>query len=226
MKPTMIGCSAPLWGKGVEFPPESILNRLRVIDSVPNVVPFLKLYTGDWQPSGPFLKADDILSGKEDWRFIRLAEQSKVFGKPYLLSINHEMNGDWFYFSEPFKKQPTDWTAEKYKLVWRRIHKIFQDNGATNVAFAWCPGAMGRKFGKYDSVASDNAAKTWRNHVPTSIPGKSSGLLPGRGAGHEDVHGALADHERDGRGTGLFPGRVGRLAIGGGHTGDSGRQSG
>ena len=156
-KPTMIGCFVPLWSKGVEQPPESLLNRLKVIDSVPNVVPFLKLYTGDWQPSGPFLKADDILSGREDWRFIRLAEQSKTFGKPYLLSIDHEMNGDWFYFSEPFKKQPTDWTAEKYKLVWRRIHKIFQDNGATNVAFAWCPGAMGRKFGKYDSVNSYKA---------------------------------------------------------------------
>ena len=62
-KPSMIGCFTPMWSKGVELPLESFLHRLRVIDSVPNVVPFIKLYTGDWRPSGPFLKADDILSG-------------------------------------------------------------------------------------------------------------------------------------------------------------------
>jgi len=156
-KPSMIGCFAPLWSKGVEMPADTLLHRLRVIDSVPNVVPFIKLYTGDWQPSGPFLKADAILAGDEDARFIRLAEQSKAFGKPYLLSINHEMNGDWFYFSELFKRQPTDWTADKFKRVWRRIYKIFRDHGADRVAFAWCPGAMGRNFGKYDSLNSYKA---------------------------------------------------------------------
>jgi beta-mannanase len=67
------------------------------------------------------------------------------------------MNGDWFYFSELYKRKPTDWTAEKFKQVWRRIHGIFQEKGATNVAFAWCPGAMGRNFGKYDSVNSYKA---------------------------------------------------------------------
>lgn len=156
-KPSMIGCSTPMWSKGVELPLESVLHRLRVIDSVPNVVAFLKLYTGDWVPTGPQLKADDILSGKEDWRFIRLAELSKEFGKPYILSINHEMNGDWFYFSELFKRGPTDWTAVKFKKVWRHIHKIFKDNGADKVAFAWCPGAMGKNLGKYDSLNSYKA---------------------------------------------------------------------
>jgi hypothetical protein len=157
-KPSMIGCFAPLWSKGEPLPIESILHRLKVIDSVPNVVPFLKLYTGDWKPGGPFLSADDILSGKEDGRWIRMAELSKEFGKPYLLSINHEMNGDWFQYSELYKgKNPAGWTAEKFKLVWRHIHKIFRDNGADQVAFAWCPGAVGRKFGKYDSTNSYKA---------------------------------------------------------------------
>jgi len=157
-KPSMIGCFVPMWSKGTELPLESLLSRLKVIDSVPNVVPFLKLYTGDWQPKGPFLKADDILSGKEDWRFVRLAELSKQFGKPYLLSIDHEMNGDWFPYSELYKgANKADWTAEKFKEAWRRIHKIFRDQGATNVAFAWCPGAMGRKYGKYDSINSYKA---------------------------------------------------------------------
>ncbi|HSI86473.1 MAG: glycoside hydrolase family 26 protein [Candidatus Methylacidiphilales bacterium] len=157
-KPSMVGCFAPLWSKGEALPIETILKRLKVIDSLPNVVPFLKLYTGDWKPGGPFLTADDILSGKEDWRWIRIAELSKEFGKPYMLSINHEMNGDWFQYSELYKgKNPAGWTAEKFKLVWRHIHKILRENGAAQVVFAWCPGAVGRKFGKYDSMNSYKA---------------------------------------------------------------------
>ena len=148
-KPSMIGCFALRWSKGVEQPQDAFLKRLKVIDTVPNVLPFIKLYTCDWQPSGPFMKADDILAGKEDAYFIMLAKQSKEFGKPFLLSINHEMNGDWFSYSELFKPKkygPTDWTAPKFIQVWQRIYKIFQDNGATNVAFAWCPGIQGRAY--------------------------------------------------------------------------------
>jgi hypothetical protein len=156
-KPSMIGCFVPMWSKGEELPQESFLHRLRVIDSVPGAVPFLKVYTGDWKPGGPFLRADDILSGKEDARFIKMAKMAKEFGKPFLLSINHEMNGDWFFFSELYKKQPTDWTAEKFKKVWRHIHHIFREQQATQVAFAWCPGVNGRKLGKYDSLNSYKA---------------------------------------------------------------------
>jgi hypothetical protein len=157
-KPSMVGCSTPLWNQGREDGMKSVLHRLKVIDSVPNVVPFLKLYTGDWKPSGPIMSADAIISGSEDWRFIELAQVSKEFGKPYMLSINHEMNGDWFPFSELYKgKNKADWTAEKFKLVWRHIHKVLRDNGANQVVFAWCPGAQGRTFGKYDSINSYKA---------------------------------------------------------------------
>lgn len=156
-KPSMIGTFAPLWSKGEELSMESILQRLKVIDSVAGAVPFLKVYTGDWKPGGPFLRADDILAGKEDRRWIRMAEISKEFGNPYLLSFNHEMNGDWFFFSELYKRQPTDWTAEKYKQVWCHIHRIFKEQEANQVAFTWCPGANGRKFGKYDSLNSYKA---------------------------------------------------------------------
>ena len=156
-KPSMIGCFAPMWSKGEEQPAEAFLHRLKVMDSKPNVVPVMRLATGDWQPSGPFLKADDILSGREDARFIRMAEMSREFGEPFLLSINHEMNGDWFPYSELYTRQPTDWTADKFKKVWRHIHKIFREHGADQVAFLWSPGVNGRKLGKYDSLNSYKA---------------------------------------------------------------------
>jgi len=153
-KPSMIGTFHARWSKGVEQPEELFLQRLKTIDTVPNVLPFMKIYTCDWVPSGPFMKADDILAGKDDAYFIHMAQMSKEFGKPFVLSINHEMNGDWFQYSEIFKPRnfgPTDWTAEKFVKVWQRIYKIFQDNGAANVAFAWCPGVQGRAFDVKDA---------------------------------------------------------------------------
>lgn len=156
-KPTMLGTFLPIFSAGTESPENALPKRLRMIDSIPNTVPFVKLSTSDWKTTGPFLKADDILSGKEDARFIRLAEQSKTFGKPCILSLNHEMNGNWFAYSELYRRQPTDWTAEKYKLVWRHVRKIFKDQGATQVVFAWCPAANGVNYKQFDALNSYKA---------------------------------------------------------------------
>jgi hypothetical protein len=68
-----------------------------------------------------------------------------------MLSINHEMNGDWFFYSEGYRSGKTDWTATKFIQIWRKIYKIFQDRGATNVAFAWCPGIQGRAYDVKDA---------------------------------------------------------------------------
>jgi hypothetical protein len=131
---------------------------LVLIDSVPNVVPFIKLYTCDWKVPGPMMKADDILAGKEDAYFTHLARMAKKFGKPFLFSIDHEMNGSWFSYSQAYNRGgTTDWTADKFIQIWRKIYQIFQDQGATNVAFAWCPVAVGKPLPPYDALNSYKA---------------------------------------------------------------------
>jgi beta-mannanase len=42
----------------------------------------------------------------------------------------HEMNGNWY----PWCCHP-----EQFREVWRRIHDIFSEEGATNVAWVWSP---------------------------------------------------------------------------------------
>ena len=154
-RPSLIGTFCFRWDDGVDCPPELLEHCLQVIDSKPNVIPFIKLYTGDWNPQGKFMKADDILGGVYDDYFQRLAQISREFKKPFLLSIDHEMNGDWFGFSELYKEPGgTDWTHDKYKEIWRKIYRTFQAEGATNVAFAWCPNADARPLGKYDALNS------------------------------------------------------------------------
>jgi hypothetical protein len=158
-KPTMICTYVFPWSNGVPQAEDKFYKKLTMIGALPNVVPLIKLYTCDWRVPGPMMKADDILAGKDDAYFLHLAQMSKQFGKPFLLSIDHEMNGSWFSYSQYYNRGgTTDWTAAKYIQIWRKIYKIFQDNGATNVAFAWCPAAIGKPFGaQYDALNSYKA---------------------------------------------------------------------
>lgn len=134
---------------------------LRTIDKE-GAIPFLKATTQTWANPQLFFKADDILAGKHDAFFIKAARVCKDFGKPMFVSWNHEMNGDWFSYSEAraANRLESDWTAEKFAKVWRHIWTIFQEQGATNVAFAFAPNLVGRKLGPLDELHS------WKAYWP------------------------------------------------------------
>ncbi|OGV37138.1 MAG: hypothetical protein A2X48_04825 [Lentisphaerae bacterium GWF2_49_21] len=156
-KPSMIGTFDCIWSNSVKQPDDSFEQRLKIIDEIPNVIPFMKVYTGDWKPGCPFLSADEILAGKHDQYFKNMAGYCKKYAKPMMVSFNHEMNGDWFFYSELYKKEKTDWTAEKYIKIWRKIHGIFKDEGVTNVAFVWCPQMTGRPYKELNAQNSFKA---------------------------------------------------------------------
>jgi hypothetical protein len=140
---------------------------LRTIDAQ-GAIPFLKATTQSWDngnlaSSQLFFKADDILAGKHDAFFIKAAQVCRDFGKPMFICWNHEMNGDWYSYSEAFaNKRPgvSDWTAEKFVKFQRHVWQIFKDQKADNVAFAFAPSIVGRKHGEYDEHNS------WKAYYP------------------------------------------------------------
>jgi hypothetical protein len=159
----------------------------------------VKFYTSSKNTSGssaPLIRwnADSIIAGKHDAYFIDMADAMRAFGKPVILSMNHEMNGDWYYFSEVWRNNvngvnPYGWTAETYIGFWRHVHDIFRDQGATNVAFAWCPGARGRKIRGLNTAESlklfypGDAYVDWiglsvYSTVPPEIMDNASTLFP------------------------------------------------
>ena len=78
--------------------------------------------------------ADEILSGKYDNHIREWARGAKRFGRPFFLRFAHEMNGNWYawgYFDEN--------SADKYKMMWRYVHAIFEEEKATNVIWLWSP---------------------------------------------------------------------------------------
>ncbi|MFI5932025.1 glycoside hydrolase family 26 protein [Actinoplanes sp. NPDC051494] len=56
-------------------------------------------------------------------------------GRPLLLRWAWEMNGDWFEWGGAGNGKDPD----GYVSAWRRIHRIFADEGADNVSWVWSP---------------------------------------------------------------------------------------
>jgi len=62
----------------------------------------------------------------------QLAREIKAFNRPCVLRPFHEMNGRWFWWGG----QP-----EKYKILWRFVFDLFQQEGVHNVIWCWAPSA-------------------------------------------------------------------------------------
>lgn len=73
----------------------------------------------------------DIAGGCTDSIINKYAESLKTFDHPVFLRWDWEMNLD----DNPAHTDPADFVA-----AWQHIHKLFEADGATNVAFVWCPG--------------------------------------------------------------------------------------
>jgi hypothetical protein len=77
---------------------------------------------------------EDIAAGDYDQRIGSLARAARRRRHTVLLRFAHEMNGDWYPWSE--RKDPRQ-TAEAYVSAWRRIRRSFRGAGADNVQFVW-----------------------------------------------------------------------------------------
>lgn len=82
-------------------------------------------------------KLKDISAGVYDAYFEEFAESVGEFRDPVFISLNHEMNGDWYPYSQEYSGSGV--TSADYIASWRRIVDIFRKAGANNVAWVWSP---------------------------------------------------------------------------------------
>jgi hypothetical protein len=70
-------------------------------------------------------------------RFTEWAEDVHDFEHPFFLRLDWEMNLDssiQFQWVNEAKKNP-----DTFKLAWRRLHDIAEEEGASNITWVWCP---------------------------------------------------------------------------------------
>jgi hypothetical protein len=88
-----------------------------------------------------------IIAGNHDSYIRQWAKDAAAWGKScqakgqlaspctMYLRFAHEMNGTWF----PWSPGVNGNTSSEFRSAWKRVHGIFQQEGATNVRWVWSP---------------------------------------------------------------------------------------
>jgi hypothetical protein len=123
------------WGitDGGQYFHPSWMNQVRSHGSIPMIT---------WEPwnyqngiNQPAYQLRNIYNGKYDAYITRWAQDAKNWGHPFFLRFAHEMNGNWYSWSEQVNEnKPGD-----YVKSWRHVHDIFVAKGVTNVTWVWSP---------------------------------------------------------------------------------------
>ena len=137
-----------LSGKGVVFVPFSNFwgknkvtkKQLEAVASyggIP-VLRFMPWGEYDWENYGAEedYKMKKIINGNFDKFLKRWAKKAKEFDKPMMVTFGVEMNGDWFPWSGKYQGGKSN-GAKNFKKAYRRIVKIFRDEGVNNVTWLW-----------------------------------------------------------------------------------------
>ena len=115
------------------------MNNVRTHGSIPMVTWEPWLYTKG--PNQPTYSLQNIISGKFDAYVTKWAQDSKAWGHPYFLRFAHEMNGDWY----PWSEQINGNKAGQYIKAWQHVHDIFTKRGVKNVTWVWSPNVESTK---------------------------------------------------------------------------------
>jgi hypothetical protein len=95
----------------------------------------------------------EVVAGRHDAMIRKRARAVKELGEPMFLR----------YFAEPeaAKHLARSGSPETYKADWRRVHRLFDEEGATNVAWVWCPTAWGFQDGRAPTYYPGDDVVDW-----------------------------------------------------------------
>ncbi|MFN2543574.1 MAG: glycosyl hydrolase [Actinomycetota bacterium] len=101
---------------------------------------------------------DTINSGADDDMIRARAGAVAALGQPVFLRWGHEMNGDWYSWSGVANNDAGSTNGPaKFVAAWKHIHRLFDDEGATNVVWVWAVNS--------ESVPHQ-AWNSWTNYYP------------------------------------------------------------
>lgn len=120
-------------------------------------------------PDQPAFRNSVITGGTYDSYIRQWATDAKNWGHPFFLRFDWEMNGWWYPWAEgsrgttgiiPNGNHPGDYAA-----MWRHVHDIFTQVGATNVTWVWCINEMSNttagKHPPMDQIYPGDAYVDW-----------------------------------------------------------------
>ncbi len=120
------------WSTGGDFPAGAV-GQVAATGATP------ELTWEPWDPSAgtnqPAYRLDRITAGDFDAYLSRWAQEIKAYGGPLVVRLAHEMNGNWY----PWSEQVNGNGAGDYVAAWRHVVSIFRQAKVTNVTWKWSP---------------------------------------------------------------------------------------
>jgi beta-mannanase len=83
----------------------------------------------------PAYSLDRITAGDFDPYLRQWGAALAAWGHPVMLRFGHEMNGNWYPWSEGINGNG----AGDYAAAWRHVHDVVAATGATNITWVWNP---------------------------------------------------------------------------------------
>jgi hypothetical protein len=128
------------WGQawGAQYPNFSATLAQRVRDH--GSIPMINWGSWDYTQgvNQPTYKLSNIIRGDFDAYITKWAQDAKAWGKPLFLRFDHEMNGNWY----PWSEQTNGNAPGEYAAMWRHVHDIFTNVGARNVYWVFSPNVI------------------------------------------------------------------------------------
>ncbi|WP_250448198.1 glycoside hydrolase family 26 protein, partial [Actinotalea sp. C106] len=89
-------------------------------------------------PVQPEYAMDRVVAGDHDTYITEFARTLAADGGPVHLRFAHEMNGTWY----PWAAGVNGNDAADYVAAWKHVHRVFAEQGATNVTWVWSPNVV------------------------------------------------------------------------------------
>lgn len=87
----------------------------------------------------------DIIRGKFDDHFRKLARDIKAYQKPVLFRLNNEMNTDWTSYCGMMTLND----PEIFNLTWKYLYNIFEEEGVDNAIWIWNPAHVSTPYSNW-----------------------------------------------------------------------------
>lgn len=125
--------------------PTSLMENIRLHGTIP-YYSWSSRDTAAGGASQPNYQNADIINGTYDSYIRQWATAAKNWGHPFFLRFDWEMNGWWY----PWAEGSLGTTGVivngnkpgEYAAMWKHVHDIFTQVGATNVTWVWCINQM------------------------------------------------------------------------------------
>lgn len=113
----------------------------------------------------------DIASGKYDTPLKTWMQEAAAYGHPFFLVLDVEMNGTW----EPYSPGVNGNTASDFVNMWRHVHDLATQAGATNITWVWAPNVDPRGlFTPYSQLYPGSSYVDWTGLDGFNMDGQSS----------------------------------------------------